>query len=141
MRYMMMVKANSDYEAGNPPSQELMAEIGKLGAEAMKAGKLISTGGLAPSSASTRITLRKGKRSVVDGPFGETKELIAGFWVISVKSRDEAIEWAKRIPFEDGETIELRRVFEAADFAEVVSQEAIAKEQAWRDATQQPITN
>ena len=96
MRYMMMVKANSYYEAGTPPSQELMAEIGKLGAEAMKAGKLISTGGLAPSSASTRITLRKGKRSVVDGPFGETKELIGGFAIFDVASKEEALEHAHK---------------------------------------------
>lgn len=96
MRYMMMVKANSDYEAGRPPSPALMAEIGKLSEEAMKAGKLVSMGGLAPSSASTRITLRKGKRSVVDGPFGETKELIGGFAIFEVASREEALGYANQ---------------------------------------------
>ena len=96
MRYMMMVKANSDYEAGQPPSPALMAEIGKLSEEAMKAGKLVSMGGLAPSSASTRITLRKGKRSVVDGPFGETKELIGGFAIFEVASKEEALRYANQ---------------------------------------------
>ena len=96
MRYMMMVKANSDYEAGKPPSPALMAEIGKLAQDATVAGKMISTGGLAPSSASTRVTLRKGKRSVVDGPFGETKELIGGYAIFELASREEALEYAHR---------------------------------------------
>jgi hypothetical protein len=77
---------------------------------------------------------------VKDGPFTETKELIAGFWIISAKSHEEALEWVKRIPFDEGETIELRRVFEAADFAGAVPEEAIAKEEAWREANQKPIT-
>jgi hypothetical protein len=96
VRYMMMVKAHSDYEAGKPPNPALMAEIGKLAEDATVAGKMISTGGLAPSSASTRITLRKGKRSVVDGPFGETKELIGGFAIFELASKQEAIEYANR---------------------------------------------
>ena len=96
MRYMMMVKANSDYEAGKPPSPELMAAIGKLAQDAMKAGKLVSTGGLAPTSASTRITLKKGKRSVVDGPFSETKEVIGGFAIFEVDSKEEALAYANQ---------------------------------------------
>ena len=96
MRYMMMVKANSDYEAGKPPSPALMAEIGKLAEEATKAGKLVSTGGLAPTRASTRITLRNGKRSVIDGPFSETKEVVGGFAIFEVASKEEALEYANR---------------------------------------------
>ena len=96
MRDMMMVKANSDYEAGKPPNPALMAEIGKLAQDAVVAGKMISTGGLAPSRASTRITLRKGKRSVVDGPFGETKELIGGYAIFELASKEEALEYAHR---------------------------------------------
>lgn len=102
---------------------------------------MLAAEGLHPSSHGARVTSEDGLLIVKDGPFAETKELIAGFWVISAKSQDEALEWVRRIPFEDGETIELRRVFEAADFAEIVPPEAVAQEQAWRDATQKPITN
>ena len=141
MRFMIIVKANAASEAGIMPAPEMFEAMGKFNEELINAGVLLAAEGLHPSSKGARVTSENGKLVVKDGPFAEAKELVAGFWIISAKSQDEALEWVKRIPFEDGETIELRRVFEAADFAEVVPDEAIAKEQAWRDATQKPITN
>lgn len=141
MRFMIIVKATPDSEAGVMPPPEAFEAMGRFNEALISAGVLLAAEGLHPSSQGTRVTSEAGRLVVRDGPFTEAKELIAGFWVISAKSRDEALEWVKRIPFEDGETIELRRVFEAADFAEVVSAEAVAQEQAWRDANQKPITN
>ena len=141
MRFMIIVKANAASEAGIMPAPEMFEAMGKFNEELINAGVLLAAEGLHPSIKGARVTSENGKLVVKDGPFAEAKELVAGFWIISAKSQDEALEWVKRIPFEDGETIELRRVFEAADFAEVVPDEAIAKEQAWRDATQKPITN
>ena len=141
MRFMIIVKANAASEAGIMPAPEMFEAMGKFNEELINAGVLLAAEGLHPSSKGARVTSENGKLVVKDGPFAEAKELVAGFWIISAKSQDEALEWVKRIPFEDGETIELRRVFEAADFAEVVPDEAIAKEQAWRDATQKPLTN
>lgn len=141
MRFMIIVKANAASEAGVMPPPEMFEAMGRFNEELINAGVLLAAEGLHPSNKGARVTSEGGKLVVKDGPFAETKELVAGFWIISAKSQDEALEWVKRIPFEDGETIELRRVFEAADFAEVVPDEAIAKEQAWRDATQKPLTN
>ena len=141
MCFMIIVKANAASEAGLMPPPEMFEAMGKFNEELINAGVLLAAEGLHPSSKGARVTSENGKLVVKDGPFAEAKELVAGFWIISAKSQDEALEWVKRIPFEDGETIELRRVFEAADFAEVVPDEAIAKEQAWRDATQKPLTN
>lgn len=141
MRFMIIVKANAASEAGVMPPPEMFEAMGRFNEELINAGVLLAAEGLHPSNKGARVTSEGGKLVVKDGPFSEAKELIAGFWVISAKSQDEALEWVKRIPFEDGETIELRRVFEAADFAEVVPEDAIAKEQAWRDATQKPLTN
>ncbi|MBL8593454.1 MAG: YciI family protein [Devosia sp.] len=141
MRFMIIVKATADSEAGIMPPPEAFEAMGRFNEALINAGILLAAEGLHPSRQGARVTSEAGTLVVRDGPFAETKELIAGFWVISVKSREEAIEWVRRIPFEDGETIELRRVFEAADFAEIVPQEAVAKEQAWRDANQKPITN
>jgi hypothetical protein len=123
MRFMMIVKASKDSEAGVMPSEALFSAMGKYNEELMKAGVLVELAGLQPSSKGTRIKFSGGKRTVVDGPFTETKELIAGFWIINVKSREEALEWAKRAPapHEDQERgegeIELRQFFELEDFA------------------------
>lgn len=121
MRFMMIVKANKDSEAGKMPSEELLSAMGKYNEGLMKAGVLVDLSGLQPSSKGARIKFSKGKQTVIDGPFPETKELIAGYWIINVKSRDEALDWAKRAPApfgkdQDGE-IELRQFFEVEDFA------------------------
>jgi len=121
MRFMMIVKASKDSEAGKMPSEELLSAMGKYNEELMKAGVLVDLTGLHPTSKGARIKFSGGKRAVVDGPFAETKELIAGYWIIQVKSKEEAIEWAKRAPapfgqHQDGE-IEIRQVFELEDFA------------------------
>jgi len=120
MRFMMIVKANKDSEAGKLPSEELLAAMGKYNEELMKAGVLVDLAGLKPTSKGARIKFSKGKKTVIDGPFAETKELIGGYWIINVKSRQEALDWAKRAPapfgeMEDGE-IELRQFFEMEDF-------------------------
>jgi hypothetical protein len=115
MRFMMLVKANEDSEAGVLPSREMVAAMGKYNEELMKAGVMLAGEGLHAGSKGARVSYSGEKRTVTDGPFTETKELIAGYWLIQVKSREEAIEWASRIPFEDGE-VEIRQVFEASDF-------------------------
>ncbi len=121
MRFMMIVKANKDSEAGKMPSEELLSAMGKYNEELMKAGVLVDLSGLQPSSKGARIKFSGGKRTVIDGPFAETKELIGGYWIINVKSRAEAIEWAMRAPapFDEGNEgeIELRQFFEMEDFA------------------------
>jgi hypothetical protein len=139
MRYMIIVKANADSEAGVMPAPEAFEAMGKFNQELIDAGVLLAAEGLHPSSKGARVTKSGDRVTVKDGPFSETKELIAGFWLISAKSHEEALEWLKRVPMEDGETMELRRVFEAADFAEVVPPEEIAREQAWREANQKPL--
>jgi hypothetical protein len=141
MRFMIIVKSTPDSEAGLMPKPEAFEAMGKFNEELINAGVLLTAEGLHPSSKGARVTFNGGKHVVQDGPFAETKELIAGFWIITAKSQDEALAWVKRVPFDEGETIELRRVFEAADFADVVSAEEVAREQAWRDAHQKPITN
>ena len=115
MRFMVLVKADKNSEAGVLPSTELLTAMGKYNEELAKAGVLLAGEGLHPSSKGARVRFSGKKRTVIDGPFTEAKELIAGFWLIQVKSKDEAVEWVKRIPFEDGE-LELRQVFEAEDF-------------------------
>jgi hypothetical protein len=115
MRFMAMIKATKDYEAGLPPKPELIATMGKLAEEERKIGIFEMGGGLLPSSQGHKVTMVGGKVTVTDGPFTETKELIAGFWLIQVKSKEEAIEWARRVPFDDGE-VEVRQVFEPSDF-------------------------
>jgi hypothetical protein len=115
MRFMMIVKADKASEAGVLPDQKLLAEMGKYNEEMVKAGVMLAGEGLQASSKGARVTFSGGKPTVTDGPFTETKELIAGFWLIEVKSKEEAIEWATRVPFVDGQ-IEIRRVFEASDF-------------------------
>jgi hypothetical protein len=116
MRFMVIVKANKDSESGVLPDEKILTEMGKFNEELVKAGVMLAAEGLQASSKGARVKFSKGKRTVIDGPFTETKELVAGFWLWQVKSREEAIEWLKRAPFEDTE-VEIRQVFEAADFA------------------------
>lgn len=120
MKFLMMVKANNDSEAGKMPSEELLASMDKYNHELMSAGVLVDLAGLYPSSKGFRVKFSQGKRTVVDGPFAETKELIAGFWIINVKSREEALDWAKRVPdpFGEGEeaVVEVRQFFELEEF-------------------------
>jgi len=117
MRFMVIVKANKDSEAGVLPNQKILAEMGKFNEELVKAGVMLAGEGLQPSSKGARVRFQGNKRTVIDGPFAETKELVAGFWLWQVKSKQEAIEWLKRAPFDDGTEIEIRQVFETADFA------------------------
>jgi hypothetical protein len=121
MRFLMMVKANEDSEAGVMPDDALIGEMGRYNEELAKAGVLLDLSGLQPSSKGWRVRFSGGKRTVIDGPFTETKELIAGYWLIQVKSREEAIEWAKRAPAPHGDgqesEIEIRQLFELEDFA------------------------
>ncbi|HEY9514255.1 MAG TPA: YciI family protein [Gemmatimonadaceae bacterium] len=118
MRFMILIKADKNTEAGVLPSKELLTEMGKYNEELAKAGVLLAGEGLHPSSKGARVKFSGKKRTVIDGPFSETKELIAGFWLIQVKSKEEAIEWVKRCPnpLEGEPEIEIRQVFEAEDF-------------------------
>jgi hypothetical protein len=115
MRFMVLVKANKDSEAGVMPSQELLTEMGKFNEELVKAGIMLAGEGLAPSSQGARVKFTGKETSVVDGPFAETKELVAGYWVWKCKSLQEAIDWLKKAPFEDAE-LEIRQIFEFEDF-------------------------
>src|SRR5437773_10109271 len=115
MRFMVIVKANKDSEAGVLPDQKILTEMGKFNEELVKAGVMLAGEGLHASSKGARVKFSGGKTTVIDGPFAETKELVAGFWLWRCKSKEEAIEWLKRAPFEDTE-VEIRRVFEASDF-------------------------
>lgn len=130
MRFMMIVKADKSSEAGVLPTEEQLAEMAKYNEELVKAGVMLAGEGLHPSSKGARVRFSGARRTVIDGPFTEAKELIAGFWLIQVKSKEEAIEWAKRIPFEDGD-IEVRQVFELEDFgpSEAVEHHAQLREQ------------
>jgi hypothetical protein len=137
MRFMMLVKASKESEAGMLPSKELIAAMGNFNEEMAKAGVLIAGEGLQPSSKGARITYSGAKRSVTDGPFAETKELLAGFWMIDVKSKADAIARASRVPFADGEVVEVRQVFETSDFpAEVMPPEEAAREERLREELQ-----
>ena len=134
MRFMVLVKASDESEAGVMPTTEQLDDMGKFNTELMNAGIMLAGEGLQPTSKGARITYEGGgKASVVDGPFAETKELIAGFWILQVKSRDEVIEWMRRAPFEAGATLEIRQVFEAEDFGEEFTPEARAAEAALRE--------
>lgn len=120
MRFMMIVKGNRESEAGVMPSEEMLARMGKYNEELMKAGVLVDLSGLQPTSKGFRVKFNGGKRTLVDGPFTESKEIVAGYWVINVKSPEEAREWAKKVPApqENGEgEVEVRRFFEIEDFA------------------------
>jgi hypothetical protein len=131
---MVLVKANERSEAGEMPRQELLDEMGKYNEELVKAGVMLAGEGLHPSSKGARIDFSGGKRTVTDGPFAETKELVAGFWLWQVRSMDEAIEWAKRCPdpMDEGGVLELRPVFEADDFGDAYTPEAREREERLR---------
>ena len=116
MRFMVIVKANKDTEAGVMPTEEILGAMGKYNEELVKAGVMLAGEGLQPSSKGARVRFSGKERTVIDGPFSETKELIAGYWLWQVRSREEAIEWLKRAPFDGGEEVELRQVFEMEDF-------------------------
>jgi hypothetical protein len=135
MRFMVMVKATEDSEAGVMPSQELLLEMGRYNEELVKAGVMLAGEGLQPSSKGARVRFSGRERTVIDGPFAETKELVAGFWIIEVPSIDEAIEWVKRCPNPmPGESeIEIRPVFEMGDFGEAYSGEAAEVHDRVRD--------
>ena len=132
MRFMIIVKASKDSEAGIMPSTELLTAMGNYNEELVKAGIMLAGEGLHPSSKGVRIRFDGRKRTVTDGPFSETKELIAGFWLWQCRSKEEAIEWLKRAPFDEGAEIELRQVFEAADFGEAFTPELQAQEESLR---------
>ena len=137
MRFMVMVKATKDSEAGKMPSQELLTEMGRYNEELANAGVLLAGEGLQPSSKGARVRFSGSERTVIDGPFAETKELVAGFWLIQVKSLDEAIEWVKRCPNpheEEGE-IEIRQVFESEDFGEALTPEVREQNERLRAQT------
>src|SRR5438094_478013 len=118
MRFMVMVKATKESEAGVLPSEQLLADMGRYNEELAKAGVMLAGEGLHPSSKGARVKFSGARRTVVDGPFAETKELVAGFWILQVKSKEEAIEWVKRCPnpMEGESEIEIRQIFEAEDF-------------------------
>ena len=132
MKVMVLVKADENSEAGVMPSTELLTEMGKFNEELVKAGVMLAGEGLHPSAKGVRIRYAGAKRTVIDGPFAETKELVAGFWLIQVKSRDEAVEWMKRAPFDGGAEIEIRQVFEDADFGEAFTPELREQEERMR---------
>ena len=152
MRFMMIIKADKNSEAGVMPSEPAIIAMNRYNEELIKAGVMLAGEGLHPSSKGARILFSQGKRTVVDGPFTEAKELIAGFWIIQVKSKEEAIEWAKRVPFETAGTgqpgstgeIELRQIFDSADFAPILTSDegraVLAAEQAFRERTNTLIT-
>jgi hypothetical protein len=134
MRFLVMVKADKNTEAGVMPSEKLLAEMGKYNEELAKAGVLLAAEGLQPSSKGARVRFSGEKRTVIDGPFTEAKELIAGFWLIQVRSKEEAIEWVKRCPnpLEGESEIEIRQVFEADDFGSEFTPELREQEERLR---------
>ncbi len=142
MRFLVTVPANAESEAGVLPDQKILAEMGKFNEELAKAGVMLSGEGLQPTSKGARITFAApGKTTVVDGPFTESKEMIAGFWIIQARSKEEAIEWMKRAPFGGGVTLELRQIFEQDDFGPEFTPELRAQEkrtyaQATKNANQ-----
>jgi hypothetical protein len=134
MRFMILLKADKNTEAGVMPSEKLLAEMGKYNEELVKAGVMLAGEGLQPSSKGARVRFSSGKRTVTDGPFAETKELLAGFWMFNVKSKQEAVEWVKRCPnpLEGEAEIEIRQVFEAEDFGAEFTPELRAQEERLR---------
>ena len=118
MRFMVVVKANKESEAGVLPDEKILAAMGKYNEELVKAGVMLAGDGLQPSSKGARVRFEGKKRMVIDGPFSETKELVAGYWIWQCRSKEEAIEWLKRAPFDNGEEVEIRQVYELSDFGE-----------------------
>ncbi len=136
MRFMVIVKASEESEAGVLPSQELLAAMGKYDEELVKAGVMVAGEGLHPSSKGARVKFSGGKQTVTDGPFAETKELIAGFWLWQCKSKQEAIKWLKRAPFDGGAEVEIRPILEAEDFGEAFTPELREQEERIRAETE-----
>jgi hypothetical protein len=136
MRVMVLVKANEESEAGAMPSTELLTRMGAFNEELVNAGVMLAGEGLHPSSKGVRVQFSGGSKAVIDGPFAETKELLAGYWVWQVKSLDEAVEWLKRAPFEDT-AVEIRPVFEAEDFGAELTPELRAQEERLRKQSSQ----
>jgi hypothetical protein len=123
MRFIVLLKANAETEAGVLPSEEILAEMGRYNEELVRAGVLLAAEGLQASSKGARVHFSGGKRTVIDGPFSEAKELVAGFWIIQARSKDEALEWVKRAPLDGGAEVEVRQVFEADDLGEAFTPE------------------
>jgi hypothetical protein len=132
MRFMVIVKASKDSEAGVLPSTELLTQMGQFNEELVKAGVMLAGEGLHPSSRGARVRFSGSQRTVIDGPFAETKELVAGFWLWQVKSKEEAIEWLKRAPFDGGAEVEIRQVFEPEDFGPALTPELREREERVR---------
>ncbi len=132
MRFLVMVPGNEQSEAGDLPSAELIAEMQRYNEQLVKAGVMLAAEGLRPTSDGAKVRFEGGKRTVIDGPFAETKELIAGFWILECKSLQEAVEWVKRAPFDGGVEIVIRPVFEDADFGDNLTPELRAKEEQLR---------
>ncbi len=132
MRFMVLVKADKNSEAGALPDEKLLTAMGKFNEELVKAGVMLAGEGLQPSSKGARVKFSGEKRTVIDGPFTEAKELIAGFWIWQVKSKQEAIEWLKRAPFDGGTEVEIRQVFEAEDFGAEFTPELREQEERQR---------
>ena len=132
MRFMVIVKASKESEAGVLPDRKILTEMGKYNEELSKAGVMLAGEGLHPTSKGKRVRFSGTQRTVIDGPFAETKELIAGFWLWSAKSMDEAVEWLKKAPFDGGTEVEIRQVFEAEDFGDAMTPEMRQREQALR---------
>jgi hypothetical protein len=132
MRVIVFVKANRESEAGHMPSTEILAEMGKYNEQLVNAGVMLAGEGLHPSSKGKRVKFSGSQRTVIDGPFAETKELIAGFWIWKVRSMDEAVEWLKKAPFGGGTEIEIRPIFEAEDFGKELTPELREREQRLR---------
>jgi hypothetical protein len=132
MRFAVLVKANKDSEAGILPSKEILNEMGKFNEELVKAGIMLAAEGLHASSKGARVKFSGKNRTVIDGPFAETKELVAGFWLWKVKSKEEAIEWLKRAPFDGGTEVEIRQIFEPEDLAPMMTPEIKERDQRLR---------
>ena len=137
MRVMVIVKASKESEAGVLPDTEILSKMGKYNEQLVKAGVMLAGDGLHPTSKAKRVKFSGEKRTVVDGPFTETKELIAGYWLWQVRSMDEAVEWLKRAPFDGGTEIEIRPVFEAADLGENFTPELRERDQKLREQIQE----
>lgn len=132
MRFMVIVKADKESEAGVMPTEKMLADMGKYNEELVKAGVMLAGEGLHPTSKGARVRFSGGKSTVIDGPFAETKELVAGYWMWQVNSREEAIEWLKRAPFDNDTEVEIRQVFEAEDFGAEFTPELREQEERLR---------
>ena len=138
MKVMVLVPGNKDSEAGKMPTRELLAEMMKFNEALVKAGVMLAGDGLTPTSKAKRVRFSGSQRTVVDGPFAEAKEIVAGYWIWQVKSIEEAIEWLKRAPFDDGAEVTLRPIFDPDDFGQELTPELRAKqERLWAEASQQ----